>query len=36
MKIRWRLEDAAFASAETTGPDIPAQQGSRNPEKVGE
>jgi hypothetical protein len=36
MKLRWRLEDAAFASAKTTLPDIPAQPGSRGPEKVGE
>ena len=26
MKLRRRLEDAAFASAKTTLPDIPAQQ----------
>ncbi len=26
MKLRRRLEDAAFASAKTTPPDIPAQQ----------
>jgi hypothetical protein len=32
MKLRWRLEDAAFASAKTTLPDIPAQPGSRGPE----
>ena len=33
MKLRWRLEDAAFASAKTTLPDIPAQPGSRGPKK---
>jgi cytochrome d ubiquinol oxidase subunit I len=36
MKLRWRQQDAALASAKTTGPDISAQPGSRSPEKVGE
>jgi cytochrome bd ubiquinol oxidase subunit I len=34
LKIRWRHEDAALARSETSGPDIPAQAGSRRPWKA--